>query len=260
MESTLGGRIRAVRRARLNARGRPTTLAEFGRLVAAAEREITGGEGQTAPYPHSTVSRWETDRRRPSDQTLAAIAAVGRIPFERLVHGDPVREHRRLGPTQPEDAPPPTPGVGMTPRLTVWREAFRLELARAGASVAEIEAVSGWLARPVWARAGGSPTLGLSDDEMLELWARMADIARWCLARRGRGFRLEREPAKESLVPKCPPGTPPWAATREVELRAFRWPAILEALFAIAERFPPAAQPGVGEEESLRRTSTHGQS
>jgi transcriptional regulator with XRE-family HTH domain len=219
-------------------------LTEFGALVAAAEHEAAGGQGSAEPYPHSTVSRWETNRRRPSESTLRAIAVVGRVPLADLQPAGPDAGTQGRRTVDLGEAPLPTPGVGMTPPLTVWRQGFLLQLAQGGVRDAELEAVSLWLARPVWARAGGDPLLGLSDDAVLDLWARMADVARWCLARRGHGVRYERSPLGESLVPESSPGTPPWVLTREVELRAFRSPTVLEALLDVHTR----ARGGVRQE------------
>lgn len=234
MESTLGERIRAVRRKRLNARGRPTTLAEFGALVAAAERELEGERGRPPRlYTHGTVSRWEADKRRPKEGTLAAIAVVGGIAVDALVHGRPTGAAQR---DSPSDGPTrevwaaAAEAAGMTPRLVLWRETFRVELARAGASEEEIDAISWWLARPVWARAGGSSELAVPDETLVELWERMAAAARWILAHRGRRFRAKLTPPVETLVPDRPAETPLWEVLREVEFRAFSHPALLESL------------------------------
>lgn len=202
----LGARIRDLRLRLRTERGRPPTLAQFGDLVARAEADLAGRRGAIEPYPHSTVSRWENDQRRPARPTLAAIARVGGVALETL---DAVHEGRGYPPggqdahTEPRrPAGGDAPGLGA--RLVRWRQRFLLELANGGATDREVTLVAAWLALPAGDRADGHPAVAIGDARLLALWERMADAARWCLARRGRDL-----PSPTALPPDHAPAVRP---------------------------------------------------
>ncbi len=111
--------IRAARELLGERLGRRVTLREFGALV---------GEKQgRAPWPHATVSRWETGRQTPGPSTRAATAQLVGIPMERLVGSAAT-----MAATQHEVQSGTPPAESFSPGMVKWLYGFLDELAQAG--------------------------------------------------------------------------------------------------------------------------------
>ena|SRR5918992_1196162 len=94
MRVTLGGRIRAARRARSGG----MTLEQFG-------WELARLMGRPRPFDKMAVSYWETDRREPSWEALVAMARLTRLPLEYFAGVGQLEDYPVLCPTAAREQP-----------------------------------------------------------------------------------------------------------------------------------------------------------
>ncbi len=166
-------------------------------LVPAGWYWMIGEREGRAPWPHATLSRWETGRQLPGPGTRAAIAAIGGIGLDELkdsVQPPPLRHAAAVqqpmqGAVSALTSQPPQSFTGSMLR---WLYGFLHELADAGASRRDIQVAEFWLARAahLWRAAGAEP----GDATALEMWEEMANGVRCVLSRRGLTFSAPVQP------------------------------------------------------------------